>query len=107
MKFSITKYLILILIAFFFASTNELSAKEAEHYYFTESHSFLDTGNYTLNISFDKFQKDLTKTFHAFSSINYPDTCISLINLLALHRIKNISPLISNPIYLENSTLRI
>ena len=95
------------MITLFFASTNELCAKEAEQNYNTESHSFLKTVNYSLSISFDNIQKDWTKTFHAFSFADYPGTCSSFLNFLAGHHSKNISPPISKHRYLDNSILRI
>ncbi len=102
MKLNKTKYLILILIAIFFASTNELSAKEAGQNYNTESHSFIETGSYVLILS-----KDLTKTFHAFPFVNHPGTCSGFLNFLSGHSSQNIPPLISNHRYLDNSILRI
>lgn len=48
------KYLVIILIALFFASTNELSAKEAAQNYNTENHSFIESANFSLSISIDK-----------------------------------------------------
>ncbi len=106
MKNNFSKYLILVLIALFFASTSEVCTKEAEMNYKTERHSFLDTGSYTLNISRDNFQNDLTKAFHAFSFADYPGTCSSL-NFLPGLILKNAPPLISKHRYLDNSILRI
>jgi|GEM_PF-5722038 len=82
MKNNFSKYLILMLVALFFASTNELSAKEAEHNYESESHFFIDSGNYSLNIPCGNFQKDLTKTFYDFSFANsqiYYNNCYNLL----------------------------
>jgi len=107
MKLNKAKYIILILIALFFASTNEVCAKEAEQNYNTESHSFIDTGNYTLNISYNNFKKDLTNTFHANPCVNYPGIYNSFFNFLPGHPLRDIPLSISNQRYLDNSILRI
>ncbi|MCL5030887.1 MAG: hypothetical protein M1480_17915 [Bacteroidetes bacterium] len=107
MKLNKTKYLILILIAIFFASTNELSAKEVEQNYNIESHAFLETGNYVLSVSYGEQQKNSIKAFTNFLLINHPDYSNNYFNLLSAHPQKFLSSFIYKDLYLDLSILRI
>ena len=105
MKSNKTKYLILILIALFFASTNELSAKEAEQNFNTESHSFIETDNYVLIVSLDVHQN--TKTFVILPFSSQQECTNSHFNLLSECPQKFIIPFIRKDLYLDISILRI
>ena len=105
MKSNKTKYLILILIALFFASTNELNAKEAEQNINTESHSFIETDNYVLRVSLDVHQD--TKTFVSLPFPSHQKYTNSNFNLLSECSQKFISPFIRKDLYLDISILRI
>jgi hypothetical protein len=105
MKSNKTKYLILILIALFFASTNELSAKEAEQNFNTESHSFIETDNYVLRVSLDVHQN--TKTFVTQPFSSHKECTNSYFNLLSECPQKFIIPFIRKDLYLDISILRI
>ncbi len=98
------KYLIMILIALFFASTNELSAKEAEQNYNSESHSFIETVNFTAQDSFNK--NLIIKSFSLFAFINNYDFNYPA-NLLHGFDLTFILPHVKPKIYLDNSILRI
>ena len=98
------KYLVIILIALFFASTNELSAKEAAENYNSESHNFIETVNYA---ALDSFNYNLiVKNLSSNAFINQHDYNYHL-NLLPGFFLNFIMPSIKPKIYLDISILRI
>ena len=104
MKLPITKYLILILIALFFASTNELSAKEARENYNSESHNFIETAKYDAKVSV--FNNLDIKSFFSNAFINHHWYNYS-VNLLPGFTLNFFSPSFKPKIYLDISILRI
>ena len=103
-----TKYLILILIALFFASTNEVSAKEAEQNFNTENHSFIESANYRLSISIDQQNNNHKNYYPASPFTIFPDFCFSKYpNVLYFSQLKILPQFFHRHIYLDVSILRI
>ena len=108
MKSNFTKYLILILIALFFASTNEIDAKEAEQNYKTECHSFIESINY--NLTFPKKRRENNSSkYISFLPLDNFQECLSLNLSLTSYtkHIKFIPQFFSKDIYIDISVLRI
>jgi len=108
MKSNKSKYLILILIALFFASTNEVCAKEAELNYNAENHSFVETINYSLIASIDR-QKDNNKNhFTAYPFVISPGFyCNNYFDSLYNNQLKFLPQVFRKDLYLDISILRI
>lgn len=104
MQMNKAKYWILFLIALFLVSTNELSAKEAEQNYNSESHNFIEIVSYT---SQDSFNFNLTARY--FSSVAFVDNhdCNYSGNLLSDFALNFFFPSFKPKIYLDISILRI
>lgn len=102
------KYLILILIAFFFSSTNEICAKEAQQNYNVESHSFLETANYSLISSIDKHKNNYQKLFTPDSFFTSPDFYYnkSFVSY-SYSELKAFPQIFHNNIYIDISIFRI
>ncbi|MFZ0452143.1 MAG: hypothetical protein WCE54_13245 [Ignavibacteriaceae bacterium] len=103
-----SKYLILFLIALFFASTNELDKKEAEQHYTTEFHLFIQTDLFTLAPITELHKSYYSKANSSFSLIdfeNYGNN--NLLKDLYLQQLKFIPQFFSKDIYLESCDLRI
>ena len=70
MRLNNTKYLVLVFIALFLASTNEVCSKEAEMNYKLESHSFIESDKYYLAVLSDENEifliSDSFTVFHNF-----------------------------------------
>jgi len=108
MKLNKTKYLIIILIALFFASTNEVCAKEAELNYNAENHSFVETVNYSLIASIDKQKDNYKKHFPAYPFVMSPDFYFNIyFDSLNNNRLKFLPQFFHNNLYLDLSILRI
>jgi len=104
MKFTITKFLILILIALFFASTNELSDKEAEQNYKSESHSFIETVSYATQSTFNF--NIIAQNFASIVLINHQDEIYSG-KLHSGNALNYAPPIIKPKIFLDISILLI
>ncbi|MCL6100587.1 MAG: hypothetical protein M1391_18670 [Bacteroidetes bacterium] len=103
-----TKYLSLILIALFFASTNELSAKEAEQNYNIENHSFIETANYSLISSIDKLKDNYKKHFPAYPFvISHSFYCNNYFDSLNTSQLKFLPQFFRKNLYIYISILRI
>ena len=108
MKSNKTKYLIIVLIALFFASTNELDARESEQNYNIENHSFVETSNSYIKASIDKQENNYNKNFFPdlflLSPDNYWNICFdsSYSNYLDF-----LPQFFRQKIHLEISVLRI
>lgn len=103
-----TKYLILILIGLFFASINELSAKEAEQNYNSENHAFIETANYSLISLVDKQKNNYKKHFTTYQFITSPDFyCDICFDSSYANRLKFLQQFFRGNIYLDISSLRI
>jgi hypothetical protein len=103
-----TKFLILILIGLFFASTAELSAKEAEQNYNSENHTFIETANYSLISSIDKQKNNCKKHFTAYQFVTSPDFyCNIYLDSSYTNRLKFLPQFFREDIYLDVSPLRI
>jgi len=108
MKNSYPKYLILILIALFFASTNELDPGEAAQNYAAESHSFIQTDIFSLTAITEQHEINHSKNNSSFSPINLESfRSTNLFRELYLHQHKFISQFFPGNIYLDISSLRI
>lgn len=107
MKADKIKYLTLILIALFFASTNELSAKEAEQNFNTESHTFLRADNLNVKISLDKHNTNSAKVLTPYIFSDYFDFSKNYFTLLSANRLKFIPHSLSEDIRLKNSVFLI
>ncbi len=108
MKSYKSKYLILILIALFFSSTNEICAKEAEQNFNIESHSFIETANYSLISSIDKLKNNNKKLFNPDSFLTSHDSyCINYSGSYRFSALKSLPKIFHNNIYIDISILRI
>lgn len=102
------KYLILILIALFFTSTNEICAKEAEQNYNVENHSFLETANYSLISSIDKLKNNCRKHFTPDSFLKSPDFYYNHCNdSFSYSELKPLPKIFHNKLYIGISIFRI
>ena len=107
MKVDKIKYLTLFLLAVFFASTNELSAKEAEQNFSFESHIFLPANNLNLTISLDKHNSNGTKVFTSYIFASCSDLSNNYYNLLFVKQLKFIPQSPPEDICLLNSVFLI
>ncbi len=108
MKRNFSKYLILILAALFFASTNEMDAKEAEQNYKTESHSFIESDNFNQNILSEQNDNGYSKANLFSSTISFQSYYLNLIvNSANNNHPKLPAKFFSKDIYLDISVLRI
>lgn len=102
------KYLILILIALFFSSTNEICAKEAEQNYNIENHTFIETSNYSLFYSGDKQKNNCKNIFTTNQFITSLDFyCNICLDSTYTNRLKFLPQFFRENIYLDVSSLRI
>jgi len=108
MKSNKTKYLIIILIALFFASTNELDAKESEQNYNTENHSFVETSNAYIKTSINKQENNYNKNFLPDLFLLTPDNYWNIcFDSSYSHHLKFLPQFFRKKIYIDISILRI
>lgn len=108
MKNNFSRYLIFVLIALFFASINELSAKEAEQNYNAESHSFIESVNFSLSIPIDKQKDNCKKHFPGYPFVISPDFYYNnYFDSLYANQLKFLPQFFHNNLYIDISILRI
>ena len=108
MKSNFPKYLILILIVLFFASTNEIDAKEAEQNYKTECHSFIESINYNQTFPKKRRENNSSKYISFFPLDNFQECRSANLRFTSyIKHIKFLPQFFAKDIFLDISVLRI